>query len=103
GSLQLQEEEITPRPATVDVQTYLKNEATLKAVKSKEAEEMLVMGNSLLEKGDPNQARRAYQAAFGLSTHDDAFNEDARVQLHNLKVQQALIGLNLRQAPPPGA
>ena len=63
---------------------------------------MLAMGNTLLEKGAPQQARRAYQAAYGLSTHDDAFNEDARVQLHNLKLQQALVGLNVRQAAVAG-
>src|SRR5204863_8515816 len=30
------------------------------------------------------------------------FNEDARVQLHNLKLQQALIGLNVRQGAVAG-
>src|ERR1044072_1462123 len=63
---------------------------------------MLALGNSALEKGDPQQARRAFQSAFGLSTHDNAFNEDARVQLHNLKLQQALVGLNVRQAATGG-
>ena len=63
---------------------------------------MLAKGNQLLEKGEPQQARRAFQSAFGLSTHDDAFNEDARVQLHNLKLQQALVGLNVRQAAAAG-
>jgi hypothetical protein len=29
-----------------------------------------------------------------------AFNEDARVQLHNLKLQQALVGLNIRNNNP---
>src|SRR5207302_5458308 len=52
--------------------------------------------------GDPQQARRAFQAAYGLSTHDTAFNEDTRVQLHNIKLQQALIGLNVRQAAYSG-
>jgi hypothetical protein len=52
--------------------------------------------------GDPQQARRDFQAAYGLSTHDAAFNEDARVQLHNIKLQQALIGLNVRQASTGG-
>ena len=54
------------------------------------------------QQGDPQQARRAFQAAYGLSTHDAAFNEDARVQLHNLKLQQALVGLNVRQAATAG-
>src|SRR5205085_9771908 len=30
------------------------------------------------------------------------FNEDARVQLHNLKLQQALVGLNVRQSAVGG-
>jgi len=37
-----------------------------------------------------------------LSQGDDAFNEDARVQLNNLKLQQALVGLNVRQAALAG-
>jgi len=55
------------------------------------------MGNDFLQKGVPQQARRAYQAAWKLSPQDAAFNEDARVQLHNLKMQQALLGLNQRR------
>lgn len=86
----------------MNVETYLRTEASLKQEKTKEAEQMLAMGNSFLERGDPQQARRAFQAAYGLSTHDDAFNEDARVQLHNLKLQQALVGLNVRQATVAG-
>ena len=62
----------------------------------------MAAGNSALELGDPQQARRSFQAAYGLSTHDAAFNEDARVQLHNIKLQQALVGLNVRQAAAAG-
>src|SRR5213075_2376541 len=100
--LQLQQDSKIGEAAAVDVQSYLQNEVVLKREKTKAAEEMLSMGNTLLERGDPQQARRAFQSAFGLSTHDDAFNEDARVQLHNLKLQQALIGLNVRQAAAAG-
>ncbi|MEY2408260.1 MAG: hypothetical protein QOF48_930 [Verrucomicrobiota bacterium] len=102
GSLQLREDKPIDRQSAVDVQTYLQNEASLKQEKTREAEQMLSMGNTLLENGDPQQARRAFQSAFGLSAHDDAFNEDARVQLHNLKLQQALVGLNVRQATVAG-
>src|ERR1039458_7407839 len=62
----------------------------------------MAAGNSALELGNPQQARRAFAAAYGLSTHDAAFNEDARVQLHNIKLQQALIGLNARQSAASG-
>jgi hypothetical protein len=93
----------------VDVQSYLQSEVIQNQAKTKAAEEMLSLGNSLLERGNPQQARQAFQSAYGLSTHDSAFNEDARVQLHNLKLQQALVGLNVRQsaaageaAPAPG-
>ena len=102
GTLQLQEESRVAEPAALDVQSYLANEVNLKREKTKVAEEMLQMGNTLLEHGDPQQARRAFQSAYGLSTHDDAFNEDARVQLHNLKLQQALVGLNVRQSAAAG-
>src|SRR5437879_11858135 len=62
----------------------------------------MTAGNSALQQGNPQQARRAFQEAFGLSSHDAAFNEDARVQLHNIKLQQALVGLNVRQAGSGG-
>ncbi|MGO8925673.1 MAG: hypothetical protein ACLQU3_02080 [Limisphaerales bacterium] len=102
GSLQLQQDEVMPRATTVDLQTYLQNEATQQRERTKEAEELMAAGNSALEQGDPQQARRSFQAAYGLSTADAAFNEDARVQLHNIKLQQALVGLNVRQAAAGG-
>ena len=85
-----------------DAQSYLESEKNLRQARTQEAQEFLALGNSSLEKGDPQQARRAFQAAFGLSTDDAAFNEDARVQLHNIKLQQALIGLNARQSGAAG-
>jgi hypothetical protein len=102
GSLQLEREDTAPQSAAVDLQTYLEKETTLQNARTKEAEEYLSAGNDALQRGDPQQARRAFQAAYGLSGHDAAFNEDARVQLHNVKLQQALIGLNVRQAAANG-
>jgi len=102
GSLQLEQEEVVPQTAAVDLQTYLQNETTQQHERTKAAEDFMAAGNSALEKGDPQQARRAFQEAYGLSTHDAAFNEDARVQLHNIKLQQALVGLNVRQAAAAG-
>jgi hypothetical protein len=102
GSLQLQQQELAPATATVDVQSYLNTEAEWQQVRTKQAVDLLTAGNVALEKGEPQQARRAFQAAYGLSGHDAAFNEDARVQLHNIKLQQALIGLNVRQVAAAG-
>ncbi|MHB1309931.1 MAG: hypothetical protein ACYC23_22905, partial [Limisphaerales bacterium] len=97
GSLQLQA--AAPGQAvTVDLDSYLRNEGVIRQGKSDEAVEFLNTANQLLLQGDPQQARRNFQAAFGLSQHDTAFNEDARVQLQNLKMQQAIVGLNVRQS-----
>ena len=41
---------------------------------------------------------RGSSYAGSTSRNDAAFNEDARVQLNNLKLQQAIVGLNMRQA-----
>ena len=100
GSLQLQGEET--RPVRLDVESYKKAEEGAQEERTKVAEELMEAGNDALKKGDPQQARRSFQAAFGLSTQDPAFNEDARVQLHNIKLQQALIGLNVRQGVSAG-
>ena len=98
GSLQLQQDEIVSRAAAVDIQTYLQSEATQQQDKTKAAQQMLASGNNALAQGNPQEARRAFESAYGLSfQHDNAFNEDARVQLHNLKLQQAWVGLNVRQ------
>lgn len=102
GALQLQSDVVvTPQPM-LDLNSYLQNEQVLRQAKTKEAEQFLNLANNLLEQGDPQQARRAFQAAFGNSLHDQAFNEDARVQLNNLKMQQTLVGLNVRQARVAG-
>ena len=82
---------------------YLQSEASQQREKTKAAEQMLALGNTALEQGNPQQARRAFESAYGLSQHDNAFNEDARVQLHNLKLQQALVGLNVRNNPSPAS
>jgi len=97
SSLQLRSEVTAAPPTILSLDTYLRTEAARKQEKSKDAETMLLMGNDFLQKGVPQQARRAYQAAWKLSPQDAAFNEDARVQLHNLKMQQALLGLNQRR------
>ncbi len=102
GSLQMQGEQVVSRASAVDVQTYLQGEASQQREKTKAAEQMLAFGNTALAQGNPQQARRAFESAFGLSQHDNAFNEDARVQLHNLKLQQAIVGLNVRNSTAAG-
>ncbi|MCC6232804.1 MAG: hypothetical protein IT580_09185 [Verrucomicrobiales bacterium] len=98
GPLQLESQTPWQGVATEDVQSYLQGEAQQRKAETHEAEQFLNLANSLLVTGNPQDARRAFQAAYGLSQHDQAFNEDARVQLDNLRRQQALVGLNVRQA-----
>jgi hypothetical protein len=98
GALQLQQQEMVATGGALDVASYLQTESNFQRDKTKQAEQMLALGNSALQQGDPQQARRAFESAYGLSRNDAAFNEDARVQLNNLKLQQALVGLNVRQA-----
>jgi hypothetical protein len=102
GSFQLQQDEIVAPVAGIDLERYLQSEIAQQHEQNRHAEELLANGNSALAQGEPQQARRAFQAAYELSGHDSAFNEDARVQLHNIKLQQALIGLNVRQANTSG-
>jgi hypothetical protein len=98
----MEQEQVIAQLPSVDVSSYLQTELTSNKQRTKEAETLLNFANNALQQGDPQEARRAFQAAYGLSTHDAAFNEDARVQLHNVKIQQALIGLNMRQATASG-
>jgi hypothetical protein len=102
GTLQLQQQEIVSGAGAIDLQNYLSNESSLQQQKTQQAEQMLALGNTALQNGDPQQARRAFESAYGLSRNDAAFNEDARVELNNLKVQQALVGLNARQSAVNG-
>ena len=97
GTLQFRDEQIVARH-TLDLESYIRRESGLQHDQIRQAEKLLEQANTFIHQGNPQQARRAFQAAYGLSRHDDAFNEDARVQLHNLKLQQTLIGLNNRLA-----
>jgi hypothetical protein len=103
GTLQLQQQQIVDNGEAFDLQNYLQDESNWEQERTSNAVQMLALGNSALQNGDPQQARRAFESAYGLSTHDEAFNEDARVELNNLKLQQALMGLNARQSAVAGA
>ena len=97
GALQLQQQEIVANGSSWICKAICGTNPVCSSKRRRQAEQMLALGNSALQNGDPQQARRAFESAYGLSSHDEAFNEDARVQLNNLKLQQALVGLNVRQ------
>lgn len=58
---------------------------------------MLDQANIWLAKGDQERASQAFGNAMRSNQLDDASNEDARVQLRQLKTQQAVLGLNTRR------
>ena len=97
GSLLLQEPSGDTRPTVLDLNSYLENEQMREREVTKEAETFLQLGNDYIVRGEQQQARQAFKSAWNLSQHDEAFNEDARVQLQNLRLQQALVGLNYRR------
>lgn len=94
--LQIQNEEGRALPVYLDLQSYVQEETRAQQEKTQEAEQQLALGNRFLVEGRQKQARQAFRNAYSLSQHDDAFNEDTRVQLQKLKMQQAVVGLNFR-------
>jgi len=60
---------------------------------SERALEFQKQGDRLARQGKQYEARQALESAFQYSYNDADLNEDARVQLHNLFQQQAVVGL----------
>ncbi|NQW99450.1 hypothetical protein HQ447_02235, partial [bacterium] len=64
---------------------------------SKSAVALLDQANSWLQAGDQEKASQAFSNAVRSNQLDAASGEDARVQLRQLKTQQAVLGLNTRR------
>lgn len=75
-------------------QDFVKNR---KVSSSADAVALLDQANDWLAKGDQEKASIALGNAARNSLLDEASNEDARVQLRELKTQQAVLGLNTRR------
>ena len=87
----------TPVPATPGKSSfddYLAKENLRLNEQNAKAENFLVQGNQLLQQGQQMQARDLFSNAYQISQKDSAFNEDARVQLQNLRETQTMITLN---------
>ncbi|MDX2111516.1 MAG: hypothetical protein SFY80_14895 [Verrucomicrobiota bacterium] len=82
----------------MNIGAYRSLEAGKKQQKFKIAEDLLSLGNDLASKGRQEEAVQALKGAYSLSKGEEAFNEDARVQLNNLRRQQALLGLSSRRS-----
>ncbi|MFD0893405.1 hypothetical protein KBB96_18420 [Luteolibacter ambystomatis] len=77
-----------------DYQSFVRRK---RASDAKDAVALLDQANDWLARGEQDKAGQALSKAARANTLDAASNEDARVQLRQLKTQQAVLGLNTRR------
>ncbi len=94
GGLQLHEQQ---RAGSFELSDYQSLVLSKRAAEAKQATDYLLEANSLLQKGQQQQAGEVLSRVSNFKALDEATNEDARVQLRTLKTQQAVIGLNTRR------
>jgi len=68
-----------------------------RSAEAKKAVALLEEANSFLQQGDQQKAGEVLSRVSNAQVLDEASNEDARVQLRNLKTQQTVLGLNTRR------
>lgn len=76
---------------------YLAESQALREDQTRRASALLEQANALIQSGDQTRARQALSSVANGFAIDAASNEDARVQLENLRTQQAVVGLNTRR------
>ena len=79
------------------ISEYESSAANKKQMESQSAVALLDRANSWLAAGDQEKASKAFSNAVNSGQLDAASGEDARVQLRELKTQQAVLGLNTRR------
>jgi len=94
GALRLQDE----RAAGVfGIEEYESLVVSTRTDNAKRAVALLEEASSWLQKGDQQRAGEVLSRVSNAAALDEASNEDARVQLRNLKTQQTVLGLNTRR------
>jgi len=94
GGLQLKEQ---TSAGLFGLQEYVNLSSSTRNIEAKKAAALIDQANSLLRKGEQQQAGEVLSKAANTFALDEASNEDARVQLKTLKTQQAVVGLNTRR------
>ncbi len=79
------------------IEDYRSFVARQRAAGKEEAVALLDQANAWLQSGEQDRAGQALSKVARNSFLDEASNEDARVQLRNLKTQQAALALNTRR------
>lgn len=80
-----------------DRNRYLAESQAQRADQNRRASALLDQANALIQSGDNSGANKALSSVANGFAIDRASNEDARVQLENLRTQQAIVGLNTRR------
>ncbi len=80
-----------------DRNRYLAESQAQRADQNRRATALLDQASALIQSGDQTRARQALSIVANGFSIDAASNEDARVQLENLRTQQAVVGLNTRR------
>ncbi|MFA7234301.1 MAG: hypothetical protein WC076_09330 [Terrimicrobiaceae bacterium] len=94
GALRLREQKSA---GLFGLQEYVNLASTTRNIEAKKAAALIDQANTLLRKGEQQQAGEVLSKAANTFALDEASNEDARVQLKTLKTQQAVVGLNTRR------
>lgn len=80
-----------------DVEQYQASISSTHSIEAKKATALFEEANALMQRGEQQQAGEILSRAAKNGALDPAANEDARVQLKELKTQQAILGLNTRR------
>ncbi|MCB1202728.1 MAG: hypothetical protein KDN18_00600, partial [Verrucomicrobiae bacterium] len=80
-----------------DRNRYLAESQAVREDQNRRATALLDQASALIQSGDQTRARQALSIVANGFAIDAASNEDARVQLENLRTQQAVVGLNTRR------
>jgi hypothetical protein len=94
GGLQLQEERAT---RAFGIEQYQTSVLSKRSAEAQKAVALLQEANTFLQRGEQQKAGEALSRVSNARALDEASNEDARVQLRNLKTQQTVLGLNTRR------
>jgi hypothetical protein len=94
GDFDLRQQAAMGKFGLEDYQSFVQSK---KQSDSKSAVALLDQANSWLAAGDQEKASNAFSNAVRSNQLDAASGEDARVQLRQLKTQQAVLGLNTRR------
>ena len=97
GDLELISKSDLKTTGDADLDDFIRDEFSRREGRTKQAESWLEQGNQFLNAGNDTLAKNAFKNAYGLTQHDAAFNEDARIQLRTVKTQQAMAGISVQQ------